>query len=76
MSEEIVNNETPIDPKKRSGRPPKTSKITKKHRVDTINRNQLADRLDAFSLEGRTVLSLNISRDIGGAYEVVSYIEE
>ena len=75
MSEEIVKEAAAIDLRKHAGRPPK--KVTsRKHRVDTINRNQLADRLDAFSLEGRTVLSINISRDIGGAYEVVSYIEE
>lgn len=47
----------------------------RKHAVETINRNQLAAFLDKLHEDGGTVVSLNISLGIGGAYEVVHYRE-
>lgn len=48
----------------------------RRHRVDNVNKNGLVQYLDKLSLDGFTVLGLNISRDIGGTYEVVSYKDE
>ena len=48
----------------------------RKHLKETINSNVLCQYLDRLYEEGRTVLCLNISRDIGGSYEVISYKEE
>lgn len=50
--------------------------FVRKHKVENINRNQLAQTLDAYATEGRVVVAMNISRDIGGTYEVVSYKDE
>lgn len=48
----------------------------RKHLVANINRNNLAQTLDAYAAEGRVIVAMNISRDIGGTYEVVSYKDE
>ncbi len=48
----------------------------RRHKVENVNRNQLAQVLDAYSAENRIVIALNPSRDIGGTYEVVSYKNE
>ena len=48
---------------------------TRKHGVDTVNRNQLAQYLDKLWDDGGTVIGLNISLGIGGSYEVVYYKE-
>lgn len=62
----------PDAPKKNRKARPLTAR---KHRVENINRNALASILDAYAAEGRVILALNISRDIGGTYEVVSFID-
>lgn len=67
------------EPKK--PRKPKPLEITdvpmaRKHKLENVNRNRLADVLDAYAAEGRVLIALNISRDIGGTYEVVSYKNE
>lgn len=48
----------------------------RKHKIETISSNSLAQTLDAYSAEGRVVIALNISLSIGGAYEVISYKNE
>ena len=48
----------------------------RRHKIENINRNNLAHVLDTYAAEGRVVIALNISRDIGGTYEVVSYKNE
>jgi hypothetical protein len=48
----------------------------RKHKVENVNRNGLAQALDAYAAEGRVVIALNISRDIGGCYECVSFKNE
>ena len=49
-------------------------KYVVKHRVETINRNRLAQTLDEYAVEGREIVALNLSRDIGGSYEIVSRV--
>jgi hypothetical protein len=73
--EQIVGEDTP---KKPAGRKPRVEQqqTVRKHKVENVNKNRLADVLDAYHAEGRTVIALNISRDIGGTYEVVSYKNE
>jgi hypothetical protein len=79
---EIEEKDTPRaarKPRKVSEKPPITlplSPTVRKHRVENVNRNQLAQVLDNYAAEGRVVVALNISRDIGGTYEVVSYKNE
>jgi hypothetical protein len=63
--------QTQKDAKKR----PVKVTYTRKHRVENINRNTLASALDAYAVEGRAILALSISRDIGGTYEVVSFVD-
>lgn len=48
------------------------------HRLDNVNRNNLTQYLDKMYVEGWRVIDggLNISRDIGGTYEVVSFKDE
>jgi hypothetical protein len=71
-----VQDETKRKPKAGSEKKPPSAKSVRKHRVDNINRNMLAQALDAIAAEGRVVIALNISRDIGGLYEVVSWKDE
>lgn len=70
---EIDTAQPDIAPKSKSRRI--ITPAVRKHQVANINRNQLAGVLDAYAAEGRIVVALNISRDIGGSYEVVSYTE-
>jgi len=66
-------------PRKVPEKPPITlplSPTVRKHKVENVNRNNLAQVLDGYAAEGRVVIALNISRDIGGTYEVVSYKNE
>jgi hypothetical protein len=76
---------TPVESKKRgrkprldSLKPLKASSVetVRKHSVINCNRNNLAQLLDSYAAEGRVVIALNISLDIGGSYEVVSYKNE
>jgi hypothetical protein len=48
--------------------------IIRTHKVETISRNILAQTLDAYHEEGREIIALNLSRDIGGTYEIVSFV--
>ena len=69
------------------GKPPETTTTAKqkgtrsrpakgrKHTVENVNKNNLAQFLDKLHADGATLLALNISRDIGGTYETVSYKE-
>lgn len=63
---------------KKSGSGVKSPRVIteRKHKVENVNRNQLSNVLDHYAASGRTVIALNISRDIGGSYEVVSYKDE
>jgi hypothetical protein len=47
------------------------------HKLETISKNNLAQYLDKLHSANGTVMpgGLNISLDIGGSYEVVSYTE-
>jgi hypothetical protein len=70
-----------IKEEKGSSKKRTTSKLSRveavrKHKVENVNRNNLAQLLDTYAAEGRRVIALNISRDIGGSYEVVSYKNE
>ncbi len=71
MSDEQVQQE-PIHKRVKKALAPKV----RKHRIDNINRNNLAKTLDDLHAAGWAILAMNISRDIGGTYEVVSYKEE
>jgi hypothetical protein len=70
-------------PKAKRGRPSSpaadvklSEQFTRKHKVENVNKNQLEKVLDAYYVEGRTIIAMNISRDIGGTYEIVSYTQE
>ena len=74
-----TEEKTTKKPRKVPEKPPITlplSPTVRKHKVENVNRNQLAQVLDAYAAEGRVVIALNISRDIGGCYEIVSFKKE
>lgn len=48
----------------------------RKHKIETVSRNKLAQYLDQLHAENSVVLAVNLSLDIGGAYEVISFTEE
>lgn len=62
-------------PKKAAQKRPAKTATARKHKVENINRNTLASALDAYAAEGRVIVAMNISRDIGGTYEVVSFVD-
>jgi hypothetical protein len=47
----------------------------RKHAVENVNKNNLAQYLDKLHAEGGVLVDLNISLAIGGSYEVVSFKE-
>ena len=68
--------EKPKTKRERTPTPKQSDQFSRKHKVENVNKNQLEKVLDAYYVEGRTIIAMNISRDIGGCYEVVSYTQE
>jgi len=63
---------SPQAPKGTRSRPAKV----RKHAVENVNKNNLAQYLDKLHADGGVLIDLNISLAIGGSYEVVSYKEQ
>jgi hypothetical protein len=49
--------------------------LVRKHTCENVNKNNIAGFLDKLHAGGGIVLAINISRDIGGTYEIISYRE-
>ena len=54
---------------------PTCAALVRKHTCENVNKNNIAGFLDKLHAGGGIVLAINISRDIGGTYEIISYRE-